>query len=123
MNCPRDGTRLEEVKVEELVLDRCQSCGGAWFDFGVLERVLSRDARTVEERLVEHPPAPMPQVEHLSCPRCGDVLIRMRGSDARVTYYGCLTCYGRWLDGSQMARLLKRSLLAKFQKLFERLLG
>jgi len=122
MNCPRDGVRLQEVKVDELVLDRCPSCEGVWFDFGVLERVLSRDAKTVEETLMERPAASMPRAEDLSCPRCGDVLIRMRGTDEGVTYYGCLTCYGRWLDGSDMARLLRRSLLAKFERLFERLL-
>lgn len=122
MNCPRDGAVLGEVKIEEIVVDRCPLCGGIWFDFALLERVLSREVRVLRGLLLERGSARMPDEEYLSCPRCTDVLIRMHGTSQPAKYYGCLTCYGRWLDGNEVARLAKRSLAIKMERLFERLL-
>lgn len=40
MQCPRcDGGTLEESKFEEVVIDRCNKCGGVWLDSGELEQL------------------------------------------------------------------------------------
>jgi len=39
-----------------------------------------------------------------------------------MIYYSCLTCYGRWLDGSELKRIVDRPLAIKFEKLFQELL-
>jgi len=122
MDCPRDGTRLEEVKIEDVVVDRCPGCGGVWIDFGVMARVLSRDSHDLRMLLPQREAPEMPEEEYLECPRCDDVLIRMESSEAGLEYYSCLTCYGRWLDGKTLDGLAERSLLLRFEKLFERLL-
>jgi uncharacterized protein len=122
MNCPRDGASLAETQIDEIVLDRCPICGGIWYDFGQLERVLSRESRTLKRLLLERGSPRMPESEYLDCPRCADVLIRVRGSRHPIDYYSCLTCYGRWVDGHEMVRLIGRSLAIKFEKLFETLL-
>lgn len=39
MRCPRcDGT-LKEAKVEEVMVDSCEKCGGVWLDSGELEKL------------------------------------------------------------------------------------
>jgi Zn-finger nucleic acid-binding protein len=122
MKCPRDGASLSEIKIDEIVLDRCPICGGTWFDFGQLERALSRESRALRRLLLERGSPRMPAAEILDCPRCSDVLIRMRADRYPIDYYSCLTCYGRWVDGYEMHRLVGRSLAIKFERLFERLL-
>ena len=122
MICPRDGASLEEVKVEEIVLNRCPLCGGVWFDFALLERALSRESRALKPLMPESPLEDMPDVEYMTCPRCDDVLIHLHTAEGLTQYYGCLSCYGRWVDGDEMSRLTGRSLLRKFEKFFERLL-
>jgi Zn-finger nucleic acid-binding protein len=122
MNCPRCTAALREAKVDEVVLDRCAGCGGIWLDFAQLDRVLSRESRALKEILPQGPHHHPEGEGPLSCPRCQGTLIRMRTSPDPVTYYACLTCYGRWLDGNELERIVGRPLTAKFERLFQRLL-
>ncbi len=122
MNCPRCDTPLIEVTVDEVVLDRCEECGGLWFDFALLERVLNRESRALRS-LSPKGASERPETwEPPDCPRCADKLIKMRAKHEPIVYYGCLTCYGRWLDGTEMDRIVGRTLMAKFEKLFQQLL-
>lgn len=38
--CPKDGTPLWETDVGGVMIDRCNSCAGLWFDAGELQTVL-----------------------------------------------------------------------------------
>jgi hypothetical protein len=40
MRCPKCGSQLAEQKMEGIVVDRCESCGGIFFDRGELELLL-----------------------------------------------------------------------------------
>jgi len=43
LQCPRcDGT-LEEITYEEVLIDRCNKCGGVWLDAGELEHLTVQD--------------------------------------------------------------------------------
>jgi hypothetical protein len=43
LQCPKcDGT-LEEVKYEDILIDRCVKCNGVWFDAGELELLTNRE--------------------------------------------------------------------------------
>jgi len=122
MICSRCGTTLSEITVDDIILDRCEKCGGIWFDFAELERILSRDTHGLRKLLPEYESHEDKEIESLPCPRCDDVLIRMRTPLEGMIYYSCLTCYGRWLDGSELKRIVDRPLAIKFEKLFQELL-
>jgi Zn-finger nucleic acid-binding protein len=122
MDCPRCRRPLSRTLVDEVAFDRCGECGGLWLDFAQLDDVLARESRSLREllpkgRLVVPADAAPP-----ACPRCSAPLIRMRASPEPLIYYACLTCYGHWLDGDQIERIVGRPLAAKFEKLFQRLL-
>ena len=36
--------RLAEVRHEEVVIDRCETCGGVWLDAGELEQIISEES-------------------------------------------------------------------------------
>ena len=57
------------------------------------------------------------------CPRCRGSLIKMRAMPDTVTYYSCMTCYGRWVDGSEIFAIVGRPLARKFEMLFQKLFG
>ena len=42
LRCPSDNAPLWEFGADGVLLDRCNSCGGLWFDAGELETVMSR---------------------------------------------------------------------------------
>ena len=43
--CPKCGGKLESYTFLEILLDRCQGCGGIWLDRGELEGILRKVAR------------------------------------------------------------------------------
>ena len=125
MDCPRGHGALTEAKVDELVLDRCATCGGIWLDFAQLERILSRDSRGLARLMPPESAPPAPEGEEqrtMPCPRCAGTLLRMRLMPEMLHYYSCVTCYGRWLDGQELRRIAGQPLTAKFESLFRQLL-
>jgi ribosomal protein L37AE/L43A len=43
IHCPKCDGRLAEMKVEDVVIDRCEKCKGVWLDAGELERLTTRE--------------------------------------------------------------------------------
>ena len=123
MKCPRDETALTQVRLADAGLERCATCGGVWFDFMQMERALSRESAALKPLVPREEIKAEPDEDSLVCPRCHGALVRMRAMPENVTHYGCVSCYGRWLDGSQLARVAGRSLAVKFEQLFKTLLG
>jgi len=39
MKCPRCDGSLKELQFEEVMIDRCDKCGGIWLDSGELEQL------------------------------------------------------------------------------------
>ena len=42
-NCPKCDGKLVEVAFEEIQIDLCDKCGGAWLDAGELETLTKKD--------------------------------------------------------------------------------
>jgi len=43
MRCPRCDGNLEESKVDDVLIDTCDKCGGVWLDAGELEQLTKKD--------------------------------------------------------------------------------
>jgi acetyl-CoA carboxylase beta subunit len=41
MKCPKCGNDMEEIEVEKIMIDKCKSCNGIYFDDGELELLIS----------------------------------------------------------------------------------
>ena len=121
MDCPRCHRPLNKTPVDEVVFDRCGACGGLWLEFAQLDNVLARESHSLRDLLPKDGPAVPDDGAPPACPRCSAPLIRMRASPEPLVYYACLSCYGRWLDGNQIERIVGRPLAAKFEKLFRKL--
>lgn len=48
--CPRDGTELVEVERSGVRVDACRTCRGVWLDRGELDKILEKEARTLDRR-------------------------------------------------------------------------
>ena len=40
MKCPKCGSDLEEVEMDQIMVDKCAGCGGVFFDHGEIELML-----------------------------------------------------------------------------------
>ena len=63
MDCPKDGSRMEERRLKDERIDVCNMCGGAWLDWGELRR--SSGGLVTEHELIEMGKS------RRNCPKCG----------------------------------------------------
>lgn len=106
MKCPKcKSETLGGFKIEEVVVDRCSSCDGIWFDAQELGELLAEDAKQVASlrRGSGH--------EELDgkkgvCPRDAGELMRVYSAvDKTVIIDACPECRGIWLDGGEFEKL------------------
>ncbi len=106
MKCPKcESESLNEFYVEEVAVDRCSSCKGAWFDARELSELLAEVARHVAtlRRGGENEQA---DGKRGKCPRDGAELLRVYSSiDRSVILDACADCHGIWLDGGEFEKL------------------
>ena len=124
MICPRCKESLQEIKLDEILLDKCGLCGGVWFDFAEMERLVAKDRRTLTRILGDAAPRAheLPDEDaRLVCPRCSDALLTVRSTEhPDLQVDACLTCYGRWLDGGELGRVRDQGLFDKVKDLARR---
>lgn len=109
MKCPRDGKTLDEITVGRFGVDRCEDCGGMWFDRDELEKVkderdenlswLDFDLWSDEEKLKAGG-------TFVDCPRDGSPLYQIRYGTSEVMADVCPKCHGVWLDRDELDKLI-----------------
>ena len=113
MKCPKCGAMLTPLTVEDITVDKCQSCDGIWLDHGELETLRKTGLQDIEKTLEEqygNPPAPMSSLDgYLRCPRCVDEGLRTNYVSYMkpVKMDHCAVCFGMWLDKYELDKLLE----------------
>ncbi len=108
MQCPKcPNSPLVATRVQDIEVDRCQTCGGIWFDNHELIPLLhERIADLAALRGKGTPPGA--NQKHGQCPRDSAGLIRVSSALGRsVILDTCPECRGIWLDGGEFDTLLK----------------
>jgi len=85
-----------------IVVDRCTSCKGLWFDRGEMQAAIHEAKIQSSSRF----PAATPQREQLGpcgpCPRCGATMEVIESQAApEVEYDRCSSCDGIWFDAGE----------------------
>jgi Zn-finger nucleic acid-binding protein len=96
---------MSPFTMDALVLDRCTTCEGVWFD----ARELSEygDKMGLGRMRVRRAKRAPESVEGLSCPNCGRAGLAPSDLDS-LTSYGCTECGGWFLSGAAMHQLERR---------------
>jgi Zn-finger nucleic acid-binding protein len=127
MICPKCGGSLTPREVGEVVVGQCDSCQGIWLDLGELRAVIAFQRQHPERGLAATLPAAAARRNEVTgpCPRCGGEgnMTRLTSlEDASLVVDSCPVCYGIWLDGGELQRLMNQgagvSLRGFFRKLF-----
>ncbi len=123
LECPRCEIQLSNMKFEDLdqgitfsqmLVDKCESCGGVWFDKGELEQVDEIvDITLVEIRKI---PNSREQNKPLNCPKCKTrVMDKIHNErDKKVIMDVCSNCKGIWLDAGELEAIQKENLFKSF---------
>jgi Zn-finger nucleic acid-binding protein len=100
--CPRDGSPLTVGKEHDIEVDRCQQCGGAWYDDDELALLESTVADDDDRRgMIDY----AKRESELNCPKCGG---RMRAFNYRaynLELDACIEAHGFWLDAGEAKRV------------------
>lgn len=108
MKCPKcDNRDLASATVRGIEVDRCTGCHGIWFDAAELATLLALHASDLKP-LAGGNADPGTNARAGRCPRDGAPMIRVFSArKPSVVLDTCPTCRGLWLDGGELAQLLR----------------
>ena len=121
MKCPKCGGTLQPVVQDSIEIDRCDQCGGLWFDRLEAERLSkARGSEAVDSGDAEVGQAHNRQGK-IECPRCHTQMIRMVDlNQHHIWYESCPVCYGKWFDAGEFRDLKQETIFDLFRDLFTR---
>lgn len=119
MTCPRCERSLQLVEKEETRFAHCAECGGIWFEFDDLDRMVEAAIGEGLNRAVPSGRHPAQEEADLRCPGCEGGLVKVARGE--YPYLACVVCYGRWVDGNDLPRDggLSRRIKGLFRKIVE----
>ena len=122
MKCPKCGGDLLPVVQDSIEVDRCDQCGGLWFDRMEADRLRkvkgSAGALDTGDAKVGEAQNQQGKIE---CPRCHTPMIRMVDLDQHhIWFESCTVCYGRWFDAGEFQDLQHDTVVDFFRDLFAR---
>lgn len=106
INCPKCKHELKTIIYENIEVDRCQKCGGIWFDATEAEELKKIKG---SEKLDIINPAISYQYNHMikqiNCPRCKAKMHKILDIDQySIWYEQCTKCNGIWLDAGEFTK-------------------
>ncbi len=117
LDCPKCGTSMQRVYIAAAIIDRCELCGGLWFDALEKERLLQHPQAV--QKLDHGPPGParvMNKVTRIHCPRDGSAMIHQVDAQQRhVGFESCTVCGGVYLDAGELRDLSDVTLLDRLK--------
>jgi Zn-finger nucleic acid-binding protein len=123
LNCPKCNGRLEPVVYQGIEIDRCQQCGGIWFDSQEVEALTKVKGPDILDIGQTETAAHYNLTEkEIHCPRCRTQMIRMLDIDEyNLWYEKCLNCGGIWLDAGEFKQFKRNFRTNNFLNVAKRL--
>jgi Zn-finger nucleic acid-binding protein len=119
MKCVKCEGKLVQVRVDDVDVDQCDTCGGIWFDAHELERLLR--GKKLDPLLGRGHARPGDDERRGRCPRCKSegYLVRMASRREQIHVDTCAICGGKWLDGGELDALHREGLAGRVRRIVE----
>ena len=121
MKCPRCAGQFERVQHGAIMVDRCQTCKGLWFDIFEAEALKKvRGSATIDIGSIEEGQQFIKFLE-LTCPKCYTKMTPLADQyDETITYQKCPVCYGAWFDAGTFTHFRNNGFFSAVKRLFVR---
>lgn len=120
--CGKCGGRFHSMFLEGMILDRCATCRGIWFDYAEIQRLVGVPSEKRKPGAESRPSFPAPLDPLLgSCPSCRVGLRAFAVPDARASIEVCPLCLGVWFDHGEVALLERDDVVRWFRGVIETL--
>ncbi len=119
MDCPKCNSEMQELKIETLsgqvVVDRCNSCHGLWFDNGEAEQL--KGDWMAEFADVGDPGVGKTYntVRDIQCPRCGKTMQKVNDPKQKHLEYEACADHGMFMDAGEFTDYKHETLLDIFR--------
>lgn len=120
VNCPKCDVTMAVIKVGHVRVDRCEACGGMWFD-GREHEVISESKAKVAKLDFMDPAvgAKMNERHDIKCPICHVEMIRMSvPSQLHIKYESCPVCHGSFFDAGELKDYATFSITEQIKAIF-----
>jgi Zn-finger nucleic acid-binding protein len=111
---------MNTVDVEGIVIDRCPTCGGIWFDLGELREILENKTLDTKPLIKEDKARAHVDVhtrKTVCCPRDGFAMMEIHDpAQKHIAYELCMMCGGIFLDSGELKDLSKVTLIERLRK-------
>jgi Zn-finger nucleic acid-binding protein len=115
LHCPRCKAVMETVAFQDIVVDRCTSCRGLWFDALEQEHLAAlKGSDKIDLGVSTHPKqiAPSPK---LDCPICHTAMFEMVDHrHPNLKFESCGVCYGVFFNAGEFKEYKEHSVLQQF---------
>ncbi|MEM6258717.1 MAG: zf-TFIIB domain-containing protein [Planctomycetota bacterium] len=126
MQCPKCKAEMTAIDIDGTEVDRCETCGGMWFDLGEKEALKASDHEDAGRFDIGSPAIGERHnaIRDYDCPRCGAQMIKLAHHEQRhIEYERCATCGGAFLDAGEFDDLRDLTPNERARRLFPRLFG
>ena len=109
MNCPKCKEVLVDGILGDVVYQKCNNCGGFWFDKGELKQIKKEKDWFKIDTVVENATSKITKGK-LKCPHCRETLHTIEYShETGIKINVCSKCEGLWLDSGELQAIHKVS--------------
>lgn len=119
MDCPKCNSEMQEMKIETLhgqvIIDKCNSCKGLWFDNGEAEQLKGGWMADFADSGDPTIGKTYNTVRDIKCPRCGKPMTKLNDpKQGHIEYEACAE-HGMFMDAGEFTDYKHETLLDIFR--------
>ncbi|MFT5140306.1 MAG: PAT family beta-lactamase induction signal transducer AmpG [Lysobacterales bacterium] len=118
MRCPKCRADMEQIEVDGVEIDRCETCKGIWFDEGEVQLLKDKETALLIDTGDEADGEKYNVLDSYPCPRCGGTMIRkVDPTQKHIWYETCSSCDGSFFDAGEFRDLSQLTVSDFFKRL------
>ena len=117
--CPKCQAPMEKVTFGTTEIDRCEECGGLWFDHDEKDKLAARSGTEVLDSHADDRDSSPGDVRKMKCPRCQGPMVTTEDPDGNgVEFEICAAGDGAFFDAGEFKQYKAEGLTATLGKLW-----
>ncbi len=118
MQCPKCDAEMEDVEIYNVIVKRCSSCKGLWFDHAKHEFLKQKkDADEIDTGDSAFGKV-FDRKGDICCPSCSATMIKMVVADQpHIHYESCSKCFSVFFDAGEFKDYVEKDIFGFFKDL------
>lgn len=122
MQCPKCDNAMFDISEVEFVAQKCEGCGGIWFQDGSHEVAKSIEGIEKIDSLNTNAAAAYNAKRDIDCPECAQPLFKMTdATQLHIQFEACFDCNGVFFDAGEFADFSEFTFMERVKQTIETL--